>query len=476
MWLTSLLYRPKPVWRRIPQQQSFLPRLEILEDRTLPSTLTVLNNLDKGAGSLRDTITNAKSGDMIVFSPSLNGQTITLTSDQLTLNKSLDIEGPGARLLAISGNDTNRVFNINAGLTATIAGLTITHGRGGGEKSTDITGAGGGGILNAGSTLAVANDILSYNQADGHGGGIANLPRGVLTVTNSTFLGNQAIGKDKQALTEGGAIWNSAGTTPGTSATVIASTFIDNRAIGGSGGTLTGSGNLLGEANGGAIHNDGTSTLAVIDSTFIGNQAVAGSGASGGKVAGGYTVDVGDGGAIANDDSLATLVVSGSTFSYNQAVGGSNASGSSGGGVGRIGNGAGGAIKNGGMATITNSTFDHNQAPGGSNNSGGSGLSIVGRGAGGAIANNSSAASLVAEHLTFIANVASGGAGNTGDPFAGDGAGGGSSISSGPALPLAIARSPATWRWAAPAAMVATGWAAVWQTSWGPLSALSAAH
>src|SRR5882724_260164 len=87
-----------------------------------PSTLTVTNTSDKGPGSLRATITNAKSGDTIVFASSLNGQTITLISDQLTINKNLDIEGPGPSLLAISGNDVNRIFNVNEGLTVTIGG------------------------------------------------------------------------------------------------------------------------------------------------------------------------------------------------------------------------------------------------------------------------------------------------------------------------------------------------------------------
>src|SRR6516162_9661973 len=122
------------------QRHRFRPRLEGLEDRTVLSTLTVLNTLDKGAGSLRDTITSAQSGDTIVFAPTLDGQTITLTSDQLTINKSLDIEGPGASLLAISGNDANRVFDISGGNTVTIAGLTITHGRAGGTN-------GGGGAV-----------------------------------------------------------------------------------------------------------------------------------------------------------------------------------------------------------------------------------------------------------------------------------------------------------------------------------------
>src|SRR5262245_43095372 len=110
MWFT-------PLSGLLPRQRPFLPRLESLADRTVPSTLTVLNNLDKGAGSLRDAIFRAKDGDTIVFDAGLNGQTITLTSDQLAINKSLDIEGPGPSLLAISGNDTNRVFAIDGGLT-----------------------------------------------------------------------------------------------------------------------------------------------------------------------------------------------------------------------------------------------------------------------------------------------------------------------------------------------------------------------
>ena len=83
-----------------PQGRSFVPRLELLEDRTLPSTLTVLNNADSGDGSLRAAIIAAQTGDQIVFEQSLQGQTITLTSGELAIAKSLDIEGPGADQLA----------------------------------------------------------------------------------------------------------------------------------------------------------------------------------------------------------------------------------------------------------------------------------------------------------------------------------------------------------------------------------------
>src|SRR6516165_10518861 len=71
-------------------------RLEALEDRWLPSTLTVLNNLDSGGGSLRAEVAAASSGDTIVFNKSLVGQTITLTSGDLAITKSLTIDGLGA--------------------------------------------------------------------------------------------------------------------------------------------------------------------------------------------------------------------------------------------------------------------------------------------------------------------------------------------------------------------------------------------
>ena len=72
------------------------PLLEELETRTLPSTLTVLNNHDSGSGSLRAMIAAAQSGDTIRFDHHLHGQTITLTSGELVIDKSLDIEGLGA--------------------------------------------------------------------------------------------------------------------------------------------------------------------------------------------------------------------------------------------------------------------------------------------------------------------------------------------------------------------------------------------
>src|SRR5437762_1293445 len=128
MWLISRIHRRK-FGRKLARVSRFMPQLECLEDRTALSTLTVLNNHDSGAGSLRDAIGHAHDGDTIVFDPGLSGQTIALASDELAIKKSLDIEGPGADKLAVSGSDTVRVFDVSEGLTVKIAGLTITHGR-----------------------------------------------------------------------------------------------------------------------------------------------------------------------------------------------------------------------------------------------------------------------------------------------------------------------------------------------------------
>jgi hypothetical protein len=54
---------------------------------------------------LRAAIAAASSGDTIVFDPSLASETITLASGPLALGSNLTINGLGAKLLTISGNN-----------------------------------------------------------------------------------------------------------------------------------------------------------------------------------------------------------------------------------------------------------------------------------------------------------------------------------------------------------------------------------
>ena len=77
-------------------------------------------------GSLRDAIAvaNASVGsDIIDFQAGLSG-TIALTSGQLRLYDSVDIQGPGVLVITIDGNDASRVFNVNDGYPGAI---TITQ-------------------------------------------------------------------------------------------------------------------------------------------------------------------------------------------------------------------------------------------------------------------------------------------------------------------------------------------------------------
>ena len=110
MWLRSLLEslksRPSVATFRHSPHRPRMPRLavEALEDRSLPSTFTVTNLLDTGAGSLRAAVAsaNASAGaDTIDFATT---GTIALTSGQLDISDSLTINGPGAGALTVSSH------------------------------------------------------------------------------------------------------------------------------------------------------------------------------------------------------------------------------------------------------------------------------------------------------------------------------------------------------------------------------------
>ena len=169
------------------------------------TTIIVSNTNDNGPGSLRQALVDANDGDTI-DATGVSG-TITLTSGQLLVDKSVTINGAGADVLALDGNATSRVFQIVTGAkTVSISGLTIRNGQGGNgggiENARTVTltiinstlsgnAAGlGGGVFNSG-TLTIINSTFSSNMAT-QGGGIYNSGSGMLTITNSTFSGNAA--------------------------------------------------------------------------------------------------------------------------------------------------------------------------------------------------------------------------------------------------------------------------------------------
>jgi hypothetical protein len=151
----------------------------------------VTNDGDSGAGTLRQAVIDACAGSTITFANNVTGP-IFLQDGQITIDKHLTIQGPGADVLTVQNvaprSATSRVFLVNPGVTTTIAGLTITGGNNPG---------GGGGIFNNGA-LTVTNSTISNNTAGNFegtigGGGIYNNNDGTVILTNSTITNNSEL-------------------------------------------------------------------------------------------------------------------------------------------------------------------------------------------------------------------------------------------------------------------------------------------
>jgi predicted outer membrane repeat protein len=152
------------------------------------ANFNVTNLNDAGAGSLRQAIVdanNAVGADTVTFQAGLTG-TITLTTGQLYIADSVDIQGPGAAVLTVSGNNSSRVFylyNSDATIDVIISGLTITGG------SDTI----GGGVVDFDENLTLDQVTVTGNTAAGDGGGLwADGFSMNLTIRDSTFSGNTA--------------------------------------------------------------------------------------------------------------------------------------------------------------------------------------------------------------------------------------------------------------------------------------------
>lgn len=252
----------------------------------------VVNNLDAGAGSLRQAIADACAGSTITFDMGMVVSPITLTSGELSISQNLTINGPGSSLLTVQrsaaeGTPDFRIFKINPGLTVSISALTMSNGR----ISGTFPGNYGGAIWNNHSTLNINNSIISGNSAVsvsplGFGGGIfndgADSGSATLTILNTQITGNSATGN-------GGGIFNY-GSHGSATLTITGSTIANNSAQSAGGGILSsgqsGSApmqitNSLISGNtapiGGGINNEGTQNgsapLKIANTTISGNNA-----------------------------------------------------------------------------------------------------------------------------------------------------------------------------------------------------------
>lgn len=326
-------------------------RAEPLEDRRLLA-ITVDTLVDEADGSLvdgdvslRDAIALAPVGETINFS--VNG-TIALTLGELTIDKDLTIDGPGADLLTIDAGDGDdnlfntadghRVFLIDDGdheidTHVTLRGLRLTGGdavsapgvssRGGAIYARDgltlvdsrVTGNAatnrGGGVAVVNAVADIINTQIDGNVTPYQGGGVSvQGQQSALTLTNSTVSNNQA-------LHGGGVHLDFVVTTSGYGnageASILGSTITGNTAIERGGGIeayasrvaireSTISDNSAEEGGGVALNV--TIASEIVDSTLSNNTATRGAGIYG----------------AASGFSFAPTVLRGLTISQNTAA------------------------------------------------------------------------------------------------------------------------------------------------------------
>jgi hypothetical protein len=270
--------------------------VEALEDRRLPSTLTVTSVADSGPGSLRAEIAAAQNNDAIVFAPTV--RSIRLTSGELAINKNLTIQGPGVTIngqpkFFLPRGQDSRLFEVDgAATTVNLSGLTLTAGggtafaRGANPQPHDHE---GGAILNFGK-LTLSGCTLDNNSCgsvnttynEGNGGAIYNL--GTLAVNGCTLDHNGAYGwgssEDLWSTVNGngGAIYN-LGTL-----TVSNSDLVDDEA----------------SSDGGAIYSGSKAMATITNSTLLGELY----GNSPNYGLDGYGDDAFDGGGIWNGGTM----------------------------------------------------------------------------------------------------------------------------------------------------------------------------
>lgn len=147
---------------------------------------------DAAECTLREAIVNAALGTVdnndntIRFNRDLQG-TITLQNPLVIDDALLEIIGPGADQIIISGDNQYRVFNLTAvAESVLISGLTISNG--------NTTGNGAGVFIDGARNIVLESLRITGNQSNTDGGGLY-FSSGSGIIQNSEISGNHANGK-----------------------------------------------------------------------------------------------------------------------------------------------------------------------------------------------------------------------------------------------------------------------------------------
>ena len=180
----------------------------------------------------------------INFIPGLTGTIFnTLSTFGLNIASPVTINGPGASLLTISGNNALPVFDVGTGVVK-LSGLTIANGN-------------GGGIVNSSGNLTVTDCVVRGNTSSG----IRN-SNGSVTLINCAVIGNTG--------DSGGGIYSSGNSGGGSARLVIKNSTISGNVASGNMGA---GGGIYNEANNGRLGSGSTAALTMTNCTVTGNAA-----------------------------------------------------------------------------------------------------------------------------------------------------------------------------------------------------------
>lgn len=259
---------------------------------------------------------NTSAGGAVNFHDAVP-DTITLGGTVLEIIGNVTVDGPGAGLLTVDANGNSRVFNLpgnDPAIDITLRGVRVANG----------SASRGGGLRVRNGILRVEECVFENNVAIDEGGALSSSAV-TLTLTDSTFLNNEADEggaievqgdgachrghfEGNQSTEDGGAVSFGGGTF------IISDTlFTGNDAID-EGGAIDNNGNDLLLLNctlsgntagttGGGINNQGG--LTVVNSTLTGNRADA----DGAELNPGTPDEGFGGGGIRTDDSRGLLLL-----------------------------------------------------------------------------------------------------------------------------------------------------------------------
>ena len=235
---------------------------------TLTLTNSAINNsvaANGGAIALNAWGSSDAGGTLIVTGSSFSGNSSTAAAIPGGGNGGGALYITGGSTAAVSGSTFSNNVSVNGGGIHILgANLTVSDSTFSGNVANNIAGGGGGGAIyvdgtkNFNGTIDIATSTFSNNQSNQLGGAIFSFPEGTgsTIIDQSLFDGNSATGSG-----QGGAIYHQSATKNG-ALSISNSTFMNNNAHATDGDASSGGALWLLDA-----------PVTIISSTFVGNDA-----------------------------------------------------------------------------------------------------------------------------------------------------------------------------------------------------------